>query len=134
MLTLLSPTTVAPPFSRYSQAVQVTGNARWLYMSGQVGVFPDGTLAGADLAAQGRQAWKNILALLEAANMSPRDLVKVTAFMVGPLSAEDLATYRAVRDELLEGAEPASSAVVVAGLARADLRIEIEAVAARVDG
>jgi enamine deaminase RidA (YjgF/YER057c/UK114 family) len=63
-----NPSTVAPPFGAYSHAIEVPPGARWLYVSGQVGVQPDGTL-GADAAAQIEWAFRNLVAVLEAAGM-----------------------------------------------------------------
>ena len=93
--------------------LEAPDNARWLYVSGQVGVTPEGKIAeGAE--AQIEQAWRNVLSVLEAAGMAPRDLVKVTTFLV---NRADLPTARAVRDRMLQGAEPASTLIFVAGLA-----------------
>jgi len=119
----------APPaFSAYSLAVEAPAEARWLHISGQVGVDPSGRLAeGA--AAQMAQCWRNILAILADAGMGPQDMVKVTAYLTRP---EDVGHYREVRDTLLEGAEPASTLVVVQALAHPDWLVEIEAVAAQV--
>ena len=120
------PSTIAPPFSRYSHGVETEGNVRWLHISGQVGVTPDGKLAdGAE--AQIEQAWRNVLNVLDAAGMGPRDLVKVTTFLI---NRADLATARAVRDRMLQGAEPASTLIFVASLASPDWLVEIEAIAA----
>ena len=120
------PSTIAPPFSRYSHGVETEGNVRWLHISGQVGVAPDGKLAdGAE--AQIEQAWRNVLNVLDAAGMGPRDLVKATTFLI---NRADLATARAVRDRMLQGAEPASTLIFVAGLASPDWLVEIEAIAA----
>jgi 2-iminobutanoate/2-iminopropanoate deaminase len=120
------PPTIAPPFSRYSHGVETEGNVRWLHISGQVGVTPDGKLAdGAE--AQIEQAWRNVLNVLDAAGMGPRDLVKVTTFLI---NRADLATARAVRDRMLQGAEPASTLLFVVGLASPDWLVEIEAIAA----
>ena len=50
MPTYRNATTIAPAFSNYSLAVEAPGAARWLHISGQVGVMPDGTTpAGAAL-------------------------------------------------------------------------------------
>lgn len=126
MLKTYNPQTVAPPFSRYSHGVEVSAGARWLYISGQVGVTPEGKVAeGA--AAQIEQAWRNVLSVLEAAGMGPRDLVKVTTFLI---SRADLPTARAVRDRMLQGAAPASTLLFVAGLASPEWLVEIEAIAA----
>ena len=116
MLKQFNPKAVAPPFSRYSHGIEAPAAARWLYISGQVGVTPQGKVAeGAE--AQIEQAWRNVLSVLEAAGMGPRDLVKVP-------------TARTVRDRMLEGAEPASTLLFVAGLASPDWLVEIEAIAA----
>ena len=72
-------------------------------------------------------AWSNVLAVLAAAGMGPRDLVKVTVFLTRP---EDTPLYRQVRERMLEGAEPASTLLIVQGLASPDWLVEIEAVAA----
>ena len=122
-----APATVAPPFSRYSHAVEVAAPARWLTISGQVGVFPDGGLADGAMA-QMEQTWRNIFAVLAAAEMEAGDLVKVTAFLT---RREDLGVYREVRDAMLGDARPASSLLFVAGLASPDWLVEIEAVAAK---
>lgn len=126
MLKTFNPDGIAPPFSRYSHAAEVSGSARWLYVSGQVGVDAEGTLAdGAE--AQIERAWRNVLAVLAAADMGPRDLVKVTVFLT---RAEDTPLSRQVRDRLLDGAEPTSTLLIVTGLASPDYLVEIEAVAA----
>jgi enamine deaminase RidA (YjgF/YER057c/UK114 family) len=121
------PDNVAPPFSRYSHAVEAPAAARWLHISGQIGVKPDGTVAdGAE--AQLEQAWRNIFAILDAAGMTKRDLVKTTTFLTP--HAADVGLSRRVRERMLEGAEPASTLVFVPALARPDFLIEIEAIAA----
>ena len=121
-----NPSTVAPPFSSYSHGVEAAAGARWLHISGQIGVRPDGTLAdGAE--AQMEQAWRNVFAILDAAGMTRRDLVKTTIFLT---VHGDTGLARRVRERMLEGATPASTLLFVAGLARPDFLIEIEAIAA----
>jgi 2-iminobutanoate/2-iminopropanoate deaminase len=128
MLETYNPQTVAPPFSRYSHGVEATAGARWLYISGQVGVTPEGKVAeGA--AAQIEQAWRNVLSVLEAAGMGPRDLVKVTTFLI---DHADLPAARTVRERMLHGAAPASTLLFVAGLASPEWLVEVEAIAAAV--
>ena len=126
MLEHFNPKTVAPPFSRYSHGVEAPDNARWLHVSGQVGVTPEGNVLGG-AEAQIEQAWRNVLSVLEAAGMGPRDLVKVTTFLI---DRADLPIARAVRDRMLQGAEPASTLLFVAGLASPEWQVEIEAIAA----
>jgi 2-iminobutanoate/2-iminopropanoate deaminase len=122
-----NPTDVPKPASAYSQGIEVKPNARWLYISGQIGVSPDGKVAkGA--AAQAEAAWSNIANTLKAAGMGMDDLVKVTTFICNPA---DIPAARAARDKFIGGAQPASTLIVVAGLASKDWLIEIEAVAAK---
>lgn len=126
MIELFNPQTISPPFSRYSQGALASRGLRWLHISGQVGVRPDGgSLTG--IEAQMHQAWDNLLGVLATARMTPDHLVKVNVFLTRP---QDVAIYREIRDERLEGRAPASTLLIVAGLARPELLVEIEAVAA----
>jgi 2-iminobutanoate/2-iminopropanoate deaminase len=126
MLKRHNPPTVAPPFSRYSHGVEAPDNARWLVISGQVGVNAEGkVLNGAK--PQIEQAWRNVLNVLQAAGMGPHDLVKVTIFLV---DRAHLQLLRDTRDAMLQGAAPASTLLFVAGLASPDWLVEIEGVAA----
>src|SRR3954447_25917668 len=81
-----SPSSVAAPFGPYSHAVEVPEGCRLLYISGEVGVFPDGTLPDT-IEAQADACWKNIAAILADAGMSIADLVKITTYLV---RAEDV--------------------------------------------
>ena len=126
MLKRYDPAELAPPFSPYSHGVEAAPGARWLHISGQVGVAPDGTLAVGP-GAQVEQTWRNVLGVLKAAAMGPHDLVKVTGYLTRP---DEVPLFREVRDALLDGARPASTLIIVAGLAHPDWLVEIEAVAA----
>lgn len=59
--------------------------------------------------------------------MGPRDLVKVTVFL---LDRAHLQASREIRDRMLQGAVPASTLLIVDGLASSDWLVEIEAIAA----
>lgn len=122
----LNPPTVPAPFSRYSQGVAVPSPARWLHVSGQVGMPLVGILPDT-FEEQARNAWHNVLGVLEAAGMGPGNLVKVTAYVT---RASDVGRYRTVRDSMLGEVKTASTLAVVAGLADPRWLIEIEAVAA----
>ncbi|UCH73218.1 MAG: RidA family protein [Rhodospirillales bacterium] len=126
MLKTLIPGTIAPPFSAYSHAVEIPAGARLLYISGQLGITPDGTVPD-DFAGQADQAFRNVVAILEAAGMRPSDLVRVNTFLT---DSADIPGYRAIRDRHLGGHEAASTMIVVSALAQPQFRIEVEAVAA----
>ncbi len=124
-----NPTTIAPPVApSYSNGIEVAANARWLHVSGQVGAAPDGTIAQG-IAAQAEQCWKNITGVLKSAGMDLGDVVKVTTFLT---SKDYIGPAREVRARYQVGDyRPASTLLIVAGLASPDFLIEIEAVAAK---
>ena len=126
MLSKHNPEAIAVAFSSYSLAVEAPAQARWLHVSGQVGVAPDGSLAEGP-EAQMETAFRNILAILGSAGMGPHDLVKITVFLT---RSEDVGLYRNVRDRMLAGATPASTLLIISALASPDWLVEIEAIAA----
>ena len=112
------------PAAAYTQAVEVTGGIRMLFISGQVGVEVDGTTPPG-ITEQARIAWRNLEAQLKAANMGLDNLVKVTMIVPDPA---DIPASRPVRAEVLGHRRPAST-VIVAGLANPGWKIEIEGIA-----
>jgi len=126
MLTPHNPTDVRPPPSLISQGIEVAPDARWLYISGQIAVRSDGTaIEGTE--AQMEDVWEKILRVLESAGMGYQNLVKISVFLT---REEDILMFRKVRDRVLGGSKPAATLLIVKGLARPDLLVEIEAIAA----
>lgn len=123
-----NPGSVAPPFSNYAHAVEAPGNARWLYVSGQLGVTRDGSVPE-DFAGQAEQAFRNVIAILEEAGMGVEDIVRVNSYLT---DAADIADYRGIRDRMLENHATASTMLVISALAAPQFKIEIEAVAAKI--
>jgi 2-iminobutanoate/2-iminopropanoate deaminase len=122
----LSPSTIHPPFSRYSLGIEVSSRSRYVFCSGQVGIAADGSIP-ADCAGQARVCFENIAAVLAEAGMGLGDVVKLNAFVTG---REHLAEYMAVRNELFPEPYPASTLMIVTGFARPEFVVEIEAIAA----
>jgi 2-iminobutanoate/2-iminopropanoate deaminase len=121
-----TPNTVAAPFGPYSHAVEVPGGSRLLYISGEVGVLPDGTVPDG-IEAQAEACWRNIIAILADAGMGIGDLVKITTYLV---RAEDVAAAGAARAKHFGEARPGSATIIVKALVNPGWLIEIEAVAA----
>jgi enamine deaminase RidA (YjgF/YER057c/UK114 family) len=120
-----SPSDLPPP-AGYSHVVTIP-SGRLVWTSGQVGIGADGAV-GDGWEAQTRIAFENVGRALAAAGATFADVVKLTYFVV---AVDDLETVRAVRDEFVDTAAPPTSSLVrVAGLFRADLLVEVEAVAA----
>jgi enamine deaminase RidA (YjgF/YER057c/UK114 family) len=118
---------IIPPTSFYSHAVEVPKNSRILFLSGQISVAPDGSCAN-DFASQARQCWHNLEAVLEQADMQMSDLVRIQAYVT---RVEDLPEYRAIRNEVMGAERPAHTLLVVAALGRPEWLVEIEAIAAK---
>jgi 2-iminobutanoate/2-iminopropanoate deaminase len=114
------------PAGGYSQAIEVSGAARLLFISGQIPETVQGEIP-ADFRAQARLAWANVLAQLQAAGMTVAHLVKVTTFLA---SREHALANREVRKEVL-GAHAPAVTVVIAGIFDERWLLEIEAIAAR---
>lgn len=94
-------------------------------MTGQTGISLAGELIGRDdPAAQARQACENIKALMEMAGGSMSDVVKLTVYVTDLMHRE--AAYPVIRSYFEGNIRPCQTGVV-AGLARADLLIEIDA-------
>ena len=82
----------------------------------------------ADITGQAETAWAHIITLLQRADMTVDDLVKVTQYL---LREEDIRPYAAVRSRFLGSARPASMLLIVPALVRPDFLLEIEIVAAK---
>jgi enamine deaminase RidA (YjgF/YER057c/UK114 family) len=116
-----------PTPAGYSHAVRIPRDREIVWTSGQVGLTEDG-VAPRTMEAQARLAFEAVGRALDAAGASWHDVVKLTLFVT---STDEIETLRHVRDEFVDTiAPPTSSLVVVAGLFRPDLFVEVEAVAA----
>jgi|CXWL01.1.fsa_nt_gi 2-iminobutanoate/2-iminopropanoate deaminase len=107
----------------YSQAVGVGG---WLYTAGQVGLDPaTGNLVGSDFAAQARQVFANLDAVLATAGCGLGDVLKATVFIT---DFANFPTLNAIYAEAFGDHKPARSTVAVAALPKGAL-VEIDLVA-----
>ncbi|MGW7067240.1 RidA family protein [Streptomyces sp. NPDC054855] len=107
-----------------SQAVRAGG---FVYVSGQVGLGEDGTTVEGGFLAQGRQAFRNVGRVLEAAGLSFTDVVKVGIFVRD--MATNLPHVITLRGEFLSEPYPADTLVEVVSLAQPDWQIEVEVIA-----
>jgi enamine deaminase RidA (YjgF/YER057c/UK114 family) len=123
----INPSDITAPASKYSQGVVVPAGGRRLVISGQIGMTKEGKVVDG-MEAQLRQTWSNLFAVLKAGAMTHTDLVKVTTFVTDRSS---VGLVRQIRDEFMKGHTPASTFLVVAGLAMPELLCEIEAEAVK---
>jgi len=124
---LFNPASVAPPLGHYSHGAFVKAESDLLFMAGQVGVRPDGSLP-ATLAEQAEEVFANIGRLLNAKDMSVANLLKINIYVV---SGQPIGDVRAARVRHLGDHKPASTFIYVPQLADAKYLIEIEGIAAR---
>lgn len=124
------PDSVPPPgaFSHIS-----IGTGEVIALSGQTGRDAGGRFAVDDVAAQARQAFTTIGALLEAAGVDWSAVVSFRTYLVG---ASNLGAFRTAREEIYariypDGGYPANTLLVVAALGRPEALVEIEVLAVR---
>lgn len=122
-----NPETVHAPAGTYTHSIVVPAGSELVFVSGQIGVDRDGN-APADFAGQAEQAYMNVAAILEHHGLSMDDVVKMTHYLT---DAADVAAYGTIRSRWLGEARPASTLLIVSGLARPDLKVEVDVVAAR---
>ncbi len=121
----ISPNARTDALLPYSQAIMVEAS-RTLYVSGQIGLNADNTCPP-DFEAQATRAFANLGGVLAAAGMDVEDIVKLTVFLT---DGADYARFGPIRAAFLGEHKPASTLLIVAGLARPEWKVEIEAIAA----
>jgi enamine deaminase RidA (YjgF/YER057c/UK114 family) len=126
LLAFSNPDSVHPPLGIYSHTAVVPAGARLLYLSGQVGVRPDGSV-GDTITEQADQTFANVIALLRAHGLEAASIVKLTTFMVAGQNGDEV---RRARLKHLGAHRPASTAVFVSQLVDPRWLVEVEAVAA----
>lgn len=120
-------TDAAPaPVGPYNQAIRATGSL--LFVAGQIPLDAQtgGLVGGDDVAAQTEQVMINLEAILKAAGLDWKDVVKTTVFLA------DLGDFVAMNEVYAryfpEGYAPARACVEVARLPK-DVRVEIDCIA-----
>lgn len=99
--------------------MELRSNARLLFVSGQIGIAPNGSRA-TDFEAQCEVAMTNVEALLTAAAMTHTDIVKLVFYLT---RAVDLPTLGELRRKRW-ASSMAVTTLVVAALARPELLVE----------
>lgn len=115
-----APAAVGP----YVHAVEA-GNL--VFTSGQLGLIPENGVLPEGIEAQTHQALKNLGAVLEAAGLGYKDVVRTMVFLD---NMDDFAVVNQIYAEYFKDEAPARSCVEAARLPKGGL-IEIEAIAAR---
>ncbi len=94
-----------------------------VFLRGQSATSLDGVYAGDDPAAQAETAMANVKALLEECGASLGDICKTTIYITD--YAYRAPVYRVI-GRWLAGVYPCSTGLIVAGLAKPELKMEID--------
>jgi 2-iminobutanoate/2-iminopropanoate deaminase len=120
---VLSTNTAPGAIGPYSQAIRAEG--RFLFMSGQIPLTPEGDLVQGSVAEQTEQCMKNLSAVLQAAGLTTANVVKTTIFLS---SMDHFAAVNEVYGRYFGEHPPARATVAVAGLPK-NVDVEIEGIA-----
>lgn len=123
-----NPAALGEPLGKYSHLSRA---GDLVLVAGQVGIRADGSLAGENFASQVRQIFENLRLALESTGGGLENVMKFTTYLVGE---ETIVPFREVREELFpelypSGKYPPNTLLVVAGLVRPELLVEVEAIA-----
>jgi enamine deaminase RidA (YjgF/YER057c/UK114 family) len=120
----VNPSSLARP-SGFSHAV--VGSGTTVFLAGQTGMLPDGSIVSGGVVAQFEQALANLLAALAEAGGQPSQLASVTIYIV------DMDDYRAHAREIgqvwkrLAGTDyPAMAGIGIDRLWDADAVVELQ--------
>jgi 2-iminobutanoate/2-iminopropanoate deaminase len=109
----------------YSQAIR-SGN--FLFVSGQIAIDPKtADIIEGDIEAQTEQVLKNIAAIVEAAGMSLKDVVKCTCFLK---DMNDFVKFNGVYENYFGEILPARETVEVSRLPK-DVLVEVSAICSK---
>lgn len=125
----LNPTTIRAPFARYSHGIELPPGARLVFTSGQLGIDSNERVPE-DAGEQAELCFRAIGEVLKAAGMGFGDLVRINAYVT---DRAFMPAYMQVRDRYAGSPPPASTLVIVSGFTRPEFKVEVEAVAAKVD-
>ncbi len=118
METAAAPQAIGP----YSQGVIVNN---MLYSSGQIGLTPEGTMAGDTVEEQARQVFANLDAILEEAGSDRENIVKVTVYIK---NMDDFPLVNEIYGQFFNEHLPARSTVEVSALPKNAL-VEMDIIA-----
>lgn len=121
-----NPDSLYPPYQSYAHAIEITGNARLLVISGLNGYLPDGKTMPETFEEQGELIWQQLGVILASANMGYENLISLRTYLASP---EYDAPNVALRKKYL-GDHRVALTVVCAQLLDPRWKLEVEAMAA----
>jgi enamine deaminase RidA (YjgF/YER057c/UK114 family) len=117
---------IYPHTSNVAHGVEVAPGARLMFANGQVGTRRNGATPES-AAEQTEVVFERIRNILEAANMSLGDIARLTVYLTDRAHRD---AFFEVRDRVMGDHKPGATILIVAGLARPEIKVEVEVVAA----
>ena len=125
-ITKHNPPELFPQYRNYSHAIEVSSNARLLFISGLNGYLADGIIMPDSFEEQGEIIWGHIGVILNSAGMTYESIVSLRTYLSSPEYDEPNVKLRV---KYLGANQPAST-VICCQLLEPKWKLEIEAVAA----
>ncbi|HJR71794.1 MAG TPA: RidA family protein [Gammaproteobacteria bacterium] len=123
----VNPRDVHAPQGPYSHTAVVPAGTELIFIAGQVGMRPDGSVPSA-FVEQAELTFENVRACLAAHGLGVEAVVRLGVFV---LPGQDFAALRGVRERHFGAHRPASTTVYVPQLANPAFLLEVEAIAVR---
>lgn len=112
------------PLGHYSQGIEINNI---IYLSGQIGINPETNYLAQNLTAEAEQIMCNIKVVLESADLSLDNIVKVTIYLK---NMDHFQKFNEIYASYMKDNRPARSCIAVAGLPK-DANVEVEVIAVR---
>ncbi|NQY54021.1 MAG: RidA family protein [Campylobacteraceae bacterium] len=119
---IISTNTAPAAIGPYSQAIKANG---LVYTSGQIALTPTGELVERDIKLQTRQVLTNLRNVLESAESSLDNVIKVTIYLE---NMEDFGIVNVIYAEFFGDHKPVRSTVAVKTLPK-NVLVEMDAIA-----
>lgn len=116
---------LSKPIGPYTHGVIIESSAKFLYSSGQIGIFNNGEFAGDDIKSQTKQTLENLSTLLKSKDLSLNNVIKTTCFLTNMNNFSD---FNEIYSQYFDENKPARTTVAVSGLPKNAL-VEIELIA-----
>lgn len=122
-----NPENVSPPIAQYHHVTVIPKDAELIVLSGQIGNDKNGILPK-DIESQFVNALNNIKAILESESVDTNNIFKINFWLTETINRN---LFLEKWNKFHNGNPPATTYAYVTALANPELKIEIEAWAAR---
>ena len=116
------------PFEKTAGFSRAVVDGDFCFVAGTTGYDYTTMIMPADVTSQSRNCFKTIAAALQEAGFAMTDIVRATYYIT---DIKDVDAHFAVCGEVLGDIRPAATLLVVAGLYKPEMKVEIEVTAKR---